>query len=240
MSGPVVERGRKVRRTLRFRSRACGPCHPPGECEEVPLIARCAWPLSPLASLALFAAGHRAAEFGESRDDGCRFLISCATPLRAAPWRRVLGLLQLRLGPALLRDVAGEREDLGNPLAFADGCVQHRAGAFRTVGASEGHLEAPQLAREGRGQVFPSDAARRRVEPFESAAAAAGNELTPSGVGVEHAAVAIEHENSVGTDAIPGQTAFGRGGAASELSGSAHALPLRPLLQPVVRRRRMR
>ena len=69
--------------------------------------------------------------------------------------RQFLRLLQLRLGAALLRDIADQGEHLGDATAFPHGREQHLRGAVTSIGPLERNLEPAQLAIEGSGQILP-------------------------------------------------------------------------------------
>ena len=144
----------------------------------------------------------------ESRNDGGGVIDFVGHAAHELSHRReLLGLLQLRLRAALLRDVAHEDEDLGDAAAFAHRREQHLAGTFAAVGPLKRDLETAQLAIERRGQILARDTGPRSLEPRQRRAPAAalsgvaGNgvdEDTARRVFVEHPAVAVYHGDGVG------------------------------------------
>ena len=135
----------------------------------------------------------------ESGDDGSRVIdLVCDTADELAHRRQFLGLLQLRLRAPLLGHIAGERQHFRDAGALAHRRVQHLARAVAAIGALERQLEAAQLPSEGGGEILARHALGRRIEPAPLAAGEGGHQRAPGGIGVEHAAVAIEHRDRVG------------------------------------------
>ena len=121
--------------------------------------------------------------------------------------RELLSLLELRLRPALLRDVAHEHQHLGDAAALAHGSEQDVAGPVAGVGPLKRDLEATELTIERRGQILARNAGGCSFEPpkrgsfsaaFPGVARKRVDEDTAGRVLVEHATVPVHHGDGIG------------------------------------------
>ena len=155
----------------------------------------------------------------EPRDDGGGIVDLVRYPAHElSQGGELLGLLQLGLGPPLVRDVADERENLRDAPGLAHRREQYLAGPLTAVGPLERHLEAPQLAVKRRREVLPRDAGGGSFQPPEARSLPAGVRFPrervyerPTGrILVEDVAVTVHHHNRL-RDGLHQQTQIALG-----------------------------